>query len=258
MVCQGVFLIAQAQQNPRPKGNRDKPQSNAAKAAKRYKLTIQAGDVVGVSLKADEARLSDIGNELSKSLKTRVVLGPSMEKELITVEFYDLTFEQATRLLAPHVYVDYEIRAGASPKPVGIFLFGENDPAPAGNAVVSGDAQALMIEGNTEDPTETSSSAAQDDPLQVELNGNALTVKSRKQPLAAVIMTIAEVLDVPAELKYDAREIVDTEIKETAYEDAIPRLSPNIRLYVRADLSRVEKKPLRLVLVAPPDKPATQ
>jgi hypothetical protein len=252
VVFQGMFLPADAQPNSQSQSNKSKT------PAKRFTLKIQEGELVGVSLKADKARLSDIGAELSTLLKTRVVLGPNMEKQAITVEFYDLTLEQAMRLLAPRAYIDYEIRDGARPKPLGIFLFATNDPDPAKTAVVTGSSQAMIIEGNTEDVTDASSVTDEDDPLQVELDGSYLTVKSKKQPLAAVVMTIAEVLEVPAEIKYDSNEIVDTEIKDVHLEDAIPRLSPNIRLYIRADLSRSERKPLRLVLVAPPEKTASQ
>ena len=251
VVLQGMFLLTNAQPNPSQVDNSKKP-------VKRYTLKIQEGELVGVSLKANKARLSDVGAELATLLKTRVVLGPNMEKEAITVEFADLTVEQAVPLLAPHAYIDYEIRAGERPKALGIFLFANNDPDPSKTAVVTGSSEAMMIEGNTEDPTDASDSNAEEDPLQVELDGHYLTVKSKKQKLAAVVLTIAEVLEVPAEIKYDSSEIVDTEIKDVPFEDAIPRLSPNIRLYVRVDLTRVERKPLRLAVVAPPEKPASQ
>jgi hypothetical protein len=65
-------------------------------------------------------------------------------------------------------------------------------------------------------------------------------------------MTIAEVLGVPAEIKYDSDEIIDTNIKDVPFEDAIARVSPNIRLFVRADLARAQRTPLRLRLVRPP------
>jgi hypothetical protein len=174
-----------------------------------------------------------------------------MSKEAITVEFYDLPFEPALRLLAPHVYLDYEIRANAQPTLLAIFLMGQDDPDPAKNAVVQGSSEAMLIEGNTEDTAEESAVQREDDPLQVDLDDNHLTIKSKKQPLAAVVMTIAEVLGVPAEIKSDSNEIVDTVIKDTPFEDAIARISPNIRLYVRADLTRSQRTPLRLVLVPP-------
>jgi hypothetical protein len=224
-------------------------------AKKKYTLRITKEDIIGVSLKANKAKLSEIGVDLSKRLGVKVILGPAMEKEAISVEFADLTIEPALRLLAPHVYLDYEIRAGAQPTLLGIFLFGAGDPDPAPNAVVEAGSQAMLIEGNTEDTGQ----ATADDPLQVDLDDDDhLTIKSRKQPLAAVVMTIADVLGVPAEIKYESDEIVDTELKDMLAEDAIPRLSPNVRLYVRADLTRLQRTPLRLSIVPPAVKVASQ
>lgn len=243
----GAFLTVAA----RPQGE-TLPQ-NAAKPApkKKFRLRITKGYITGVSLKADKAKMSEIAADLSKRLGARVILGPTMSKEAITVEFYDLPLEPALRLLAPHVYLDYEIRADAQPTLLAIFLMGQDDPDPAKNAVVQGSSEAMLIEGNTEDTAEESAVQPDDDPLQVDLDDNHLTIKSKKQPLAAVVMTIAEVLGVPAEIKYDSNEIVDTVIKDTPFEDAIARISPNIRLYVRADLTRSQRTPLRLALVPP-------
>jgi hypothetical protein len=243
----GAFLTVAA----RPQGQ-TLPQSAAKPAPKKkFRLRITKGYLTGVSLKADKAKMSEIAADLSKRLGARVILGPTMSKEAITVEFYDLPLEPALRLLAPHVYLDYEVRANAQPTLLAIFLMGQDDPDPAKNAVVQGSSEAMLIEGNTEDTAEESAVQRDDDPLQVDLDDNHLTIKSKKQPLAAVVMTIAEVLGVPAEIKYDSNEIVDTVIKDTPFEDAIARISPNIRLYVRADLTRSQRTPLRLALVPP-------
>src|SRR6266566_3332513 len=86
----------------------------------------------------------------------------------------------------------------------------------------------------------------EDEPLQAELDGDQLTVKAKKQPLVAVLVTVAEVLEVPAEIKYESTEIVDADIKKEPLEDVIPRLSPNVRLFVRADLTHSKRTPLRL------------
>jgi hypothetical protein len=246
MATSGVFLAAdvraQAQTQPGP-----------AKSAprKRHRLRITKGYITAMSLKADKAKMSEIATDLSKRLGAKVILGPSLRKEALTVEFYDLPLEPALQLLAPRVYLDYEIRANAQPTLLGVFLEGLGDPDPAKNEVVQGSSEALLIEGNTEDTAEQSEAQRDEDPLQVDLDDNNLTVKSKKQRLAAVVLTIAQVLEVPAEIRYDSDEIVDTEIKDTPFEDAITRLSPNIRLYVRADLTRSQRTPLRLAVVPP-------
>jgi hypothetical protein len=248
IAAQGAFLAldckAQAQ-TPTPQNAPKQP------LKKRYTLRITKEGITGVSLKANRAKVSEIAADLSKRLGAKVILGATMEKEAITVEFADLTLEPALRLLAPRVYVDYEIRKDAQPAPMGIYLLGNTDPVPALNAVVQGSSQAMIIEGNTEDTAEPSTIERQDDPLQVDLDDNSLTIKSKKQLLAAVVLTVAEVLEIPAEIRYDSSEIVDTEIKDTPLEDAITRLSPNVRLYVRVDLNGSVRTPLRLMVVPP-------
>ena len=249
-VTLGIFLATDA----RPRGQAQPEGPARPTPKKKYTLRITKEGITGVSLKADKAKLSDIAVDLSKRLGAKVMLGPTMEKEAITVEFADLTLEHAMGLLAPRVYLDYEIQAGAPPKPLGIFLLGYSDPAPSATAVIQATSQAMLIQGHTEDPVDH----PEDYPLQVELDNALLTIKSKKQPLVAVLLTIAEVLGVQAEIKYDADEIVDTEIKDTQFEDAITRLSPNIRVYVRADLARSQRIPLRLSLVPPAGKVPSQ
>ncbi|HEV2829712.1 MAG TPA: hypothetical protein VGW76_19085 [Pyrinomonadaceae bacterium] len=223
---------------------------SAAKRApkKKHRLRITKGYVTGVSLKADKASMTEVAADLAKLLDAPVTLAPSIQKQVITVEFADIPLEPAMRLLAPRVFMDYEIRADAQPKLLGIFLVGQDDPDPAKDAIVQGSSQAMLFEGNTE---ETAEETVADEPLQVDLDDANLTIKSKKQPLVALVITIADVLGVPAEIKYESNEIVDTVIKNTPFEDAIPRLSPNIRLYVRADVTRSERTALRLVLVPP-------
>ena len=232
---------------------REKIQPGAAKPVikKKHRLRVVKGYITAVSLKADKASMPAIVADLSKQLGTQVILGPSLAKKAITVEFYDLPFETALGLLAAHVYIDYEIRANAQPTPLAIFLMDQDDPEPAKTAVVQGSSEAMLIEGNTEDGGEQSELNREEDPLEVELEDNHITIKSKKQPLAAVVLTVAQILGVPGEIKYDSDEIVDTEIKDTPYEDAIARLSPNIRLYVRADLTRSKRTALRLALLPP-------
>jgi hypothetical protein len=233
------------------------PQSAAkpAPVKKKYRLRISKQGTTGISLKADKANLSDIAAELSKRLGAKVILGPGMAKEAITVEFSDLMLEPALRLLAPHTYIDYEIKADSQPTPLGIYLLGYNDPEPATSAVVQATTQALMIQGNTEDTGEATENDP-DSPLRIEFDddGNKLTIKSKKQPLALVVLQIGDLLGVPVGLNYESDEVVDLDLKDEPIEDAIPRVSPNLRLYVRADLNKAHRTPFRLALVPPPAK----
>jgi hypothetical protein len=217
-----------------------------------YALRISTKDVIAISLKAEKIQLSSIAAEISRKLKVPVILGRAAGKREVSTDFKDLTLEPALQLLAPQVYVDYEINRlpGALPQPVGIYLNEEDDTPPAINAVVANNSQALLIEGNTEDGVETPESAQKEQPLRVIYERSALTVKAKQQPLSVVLYKIANEVSIPFEMKGDAGEVVDLDINKSSLEDAIVRMSPNVRLYVRVDLRRLERRPFLIVLLA--------
>lgn len=227
------------------------PAQNSARSD--YELRISTRDLITVSLKAEKIPLSSIASDISKRLKVPVLLGPSAGKRQVTTDFKALTLEPALQLLAPQVYIDYEINRspGALPQPVGIYLNDEDDMPPAINAVVANKSQAMLIEGHTEDGVETSETVEKAQPLKVVYERSALTVKAKKQPLAVVLYKIANELSIPFDMKGDSAELVDLDINRSSLEDAVLRISPNVRLYVRADLRRLERKPFLIVLTSP-------
>jgi hypothetical protein len=258
MSLQGLLFSVAAQQAKPESPAPAKTPATTKPAVKRYQLKITEGYVTGVSLKAKNAKMSEIAADLEKQLGAKVILAPSLQKDLVTVEFVDLPFEPAMQLLSPHTYIDYEIRANAQPKPLGIYLYGNNDPVPATDAVVTGDSQGMLIEGNTEDDT-TGPGSDDDTDLQVDFEKDYLTVTSKHQRLAAVVLEVADAIGVPAEIRGDSTEFLTTEFKQVPIEDGVKRLSPNVRFYVRADLNRAQRTPLRLVLIVPPpEKAGTQ
>jgi hypothetical protein len=177
---------------------------------------------------------------------------------LISIEFSELTLEPALQLLSPSVYVDYEIDTGANapPKALGIYFYDADQGEPPLTAVVNGASQSFLIEGNTEDGGEANTAEekkkAEEPPLRVSFQNNNLTVKARKQPLPLVLLKIGEELGIPVDIQAQSIAIVDAEISKLSVEDAVRQLSPHIRLFVRADLKRAEKRALRLVLTEPP------
>lgn len=216
-----------------------------------FVLSAKTQPLLNISLKADKARVSDVAQELAKQLKIPVQLGKQRQDELLTVEFSELTLEPALQMLAPQVYVDYEIDTGKiSPKPLGIYLFDTNQGEPPLSATINGSTQSILIEGNTEDGMETEE-AKKEKPLRITFENGLLTVKAKKQPLPEVLLKIGEELGIPVEIQDQAVAIVDTEISKLPVEDVVRQLSPNIRLFLRADLTRAEKRALRLVLAEP-------
>jgi len=157
--------------------------------------------------------------------------------------------------MSPTVYVDYEINAGSGepPKALGIYFYDLNQGEPPLTAVVNGSTQSMLIEGNTEDGVEPEAEGEKEEkPLRIEFKDNLLTVKAKKQPLSLVLLKIGEELGIPVDIQELSNSIVDTEISKLPVEDVVRQLSPSIRLFLRADLTRAERRALRLVLAEPP------
>ena len=262
LLCFAAFTLALAQR-PAPETDtkqvpkEGKPADAKPGAKLPYVLTVKTRPILNISLKAEKAKMSEVAQELSKKLKTPVFLGPLRQNELITVEFSELTLEPALQLMSPAVYVDYEIDtgSGAPPKPLGIFFYDLNQGEPPATAVVTGANQSMLIEGNTEDGVEPESDEAkkkvEEQPLRITYENGLLSVKAKKQPLTVVLLKIGEQLGIPIDIQNQNQSEVDAEISKLPVEDVVRQLSPNIRLFVRADLTRAERRALRLVLAEP-------
>jgi hypothetical protein len=223
-----------------------------------FTLSVKARPILNISLKAEKARLAEIGDALSKRLKVPVFIGAGLEKELISTEFSELTFEPAMQLLAPSVYIDYEIRTGSDgpPRPLAVYFYSVDQAEPPLTAVVTGSTQSLLIEGDTEEgvepETDEERKKLEEQPLKVSFANSLLSVKAKKQPLVLVLLKIGEQLGIPVDIQSQAEEIVDIELSKMSVEDVMRRLSPNIQMFLRADLTRSERRALRLVL---PERP---
>lgn len=227
----------------------------------RFTLSVKTEPILNISLKAEKAMLAEIGESLSKKLKVPVFVGPGLKSELISTEFSELTLEPAVQLLAPSVYVDYEIRtaAGELPRPLGIFLYAANHGEPPLTAVVSGSNQSLLIEGDTEDGVEPANEdqrkREEEQPLRISYVNGLLSVKAKKQPLVLVLLKIGEYLGVPVDIQNETEEIVDVELNKMPVEEVVRVLSPNIQLFLRADLTRSDRRALRIALPMPATEP---
>jgi hypothetical protein len=247
-------------QNPRTPGPEPKQSTKESKPTAKppFVLTVKTRPILNLSLKAEKAKMSEVAQELSKRLKVPVFLGPQRQNELISIEFSQLTIEPALQLMSPSVYVDYEIDTGSSgpPKPLGIFFYDANQGEPPLTAVVTGSSQSLLVEGNTEDgvepETDEEKQKLEELPLRVTYLNGLFTVKAKKQPLSLVLLKIGEEIGIPVDIQDQNVEIVDTEISKLPLEDIVRQLSPNIRLFMRVDLTRAERRALRLVLAQSP------
>lgn len=219
--------------------------------------TVKTRPILNLSLKAEKANMAEVAHALSERLKIPVFLGPERQKETISIEFSELTLEPALQLMSPTVYVDYELDTGSPnpPKPLGIYFFDQDQGEPPASAVVSGSNQTLLIEGNTEDGVEPETDEAkkkvEEQPLRVHYENNTLTVKAKQQPLPVVLLKIGEELGIPVDIHNERLDPIDADISKLPIEDVVRQLSPYIKLYYRADLTRAEKRALRLVLAEP-------
>jgi hypothetical protein len=255
LVCLTSFTIALSQKPTTPEADTKKESKPGPKLP--FELTVKTRPILNISLKAEKAKMSEVAQELSKRLKTPIFLGPQRQHELLTVEFSQLTLEPALQLLSPTVYVDYEINTGSNeqPKALGIYFYDANQGEPP-LTVVNSSTQSMLIEGNTEDgvepETEDAEKKEEEKPLRIVFENNLLTVKAKKQPLSLVLLKIGEEIGIPVDIQELSPSIVDAEISKLPVEDALRQLSPNIRLYLRADLTRTERRALRLVLADSP------
>jgi hypothetical protein len=253
-----VSAFAQKPTTPQtePKQSASKPADSKPAQKKPYVLTVKTLPILNISLKADKAKMSEVAQDLAKKLKVPVFLGPERTNELVSLEFSELTLEPALQLMSPTVYVDYEIDTGSMepPKPLGIYLYDVNQGEPPLSAAVNGSTQSFLIEGNTEEgepDTDDEKKAAEEQPLRVTYLNNTFTIKAKKQPLAVVLLKIGEELGIPVDIQDQNISIVDAEISKLPIEEVVRQLSPHIRLFLRADLTRAEKRALRLVLIEP-------
>jgi hypothetical protein len=241
----GLVGIAagQAKQAQPQAAKQGKPQPN-------YSLKVTTRDIIGISLKAENTPLSKVAADLSAKLKIPVLVAPSVQQHPVTADFKDLTLEPALHFLAPQVFVDYEINSapGSQARAIGIYLNAYDDPEPALGTLVPARTEAILIEGNTEDVTEP---AQQEEPTKIQYEQNSLSVSAKQQPLTVVLYKIADEMDIPFEMKWETTELVDVNIDKLPLEEAMARLSPNVRLFVRANLQKFERKPFRMVLVRP-------
>jgi hypothetical protein len=210
------------------------------------------------SLKAKEARLGEIVEELGRLTKTQVFVSPLLAKEQVSLEFSGMPLEAVLRMFAPQVYVDYEVGGGQEqPKALAVYLQALNEKPPSTSQVVKGTSEAILIEGDTEEGTgdeEAQRKRDEENPLKVSYARNNLSVRARKQPLTVVLFKIAGELGIPFELRHESPEVVDVDFSNYTVEQALRNLSPAVRLFYRTDLQTFDVQPLRIVLAQPAAK----
>jgi hypothetical protein len=241
------------------KGGTEQKQPQAAAAEgqakeKSWSVKMTRSTPQTFTVKAKDASLTEITGELSRLLKVPVTLSPVMSKQRVTLDFGGLNLEATLRMIAPQSYIDY-VTGGdeAQPKPLAIYVQANNEHAPSTTATVRGNVEAILIEGDTEEGTdsEEQKKKEEEDPLRVTFANNQLSVRARKQPLSVVLFKIANEVGVPFELRYESPEMVDVDFTNYPLDQAFRSLSPGVRFYYRLDLQTFQVQPLRLALLSP-------
>ena len=240
-----VPAVATAQAPQAPRAARPAP---VRAPVRPYALSVKNEDgFINVTLKAREARIADIAADLGMRLRARVVVGPDLAKDTVSVDLPSSPLETVLQSLAPRVLVDYEVRQNAQPLPLAIHLLSAADDEPRANTAARGVSQGVVISGHTEETPNDDGS----DPVTISGDAQRLSIAAKNQPLALVAMAVADVLGVTLDLTYPAGEPVDVRVTNLPAEDAVLGISPNLRMHVRVDLSRAERTPLKLVVTRP-------
>lgn len=252
-----IFAIQQAGAAQKPA---DTAQSSAKPAPKSWSVRVSKGAPYTFTVKAKETPLPELAEELSKVTKVPVTLSPVMSKQKVSLDFAGLNLEATLRMLAPQGFIDYVAggEGGEEPKPLALYLLAANERAPATTAAVRGSSETILIEGDTEEGTDSEAQKKREaeEPLRVTWANNQLSVRARKQPLSVVLYRIASEVGVPFELRYESPELVDVEFQNFPIDQAFRSISPGVRFYYRVDLQTFQVQPLRLALL-PPATPRT-
>jgi hypothetical protein len=244
-----------APQKSTPPAAAPKDGAKTSDAPPQWKLSVSKQVPALLSLTAKNARLTEIGAELSKKLKVPVALSPLMQKQSVTLDIANVPLEGLVRMLAPVPYIDYELSGDGAvqPRVMGIFLYAFNEEPPSKTAAVKSTNEAILIQGDTEEGTEAYEKRREkeESPLSVKFDHSRVSVRARKQPLSVILYEIANKVDIPFDMKYESSDLVDVDFSNYTLEQAVRALSPNVRLYSRTNLSNYESAPLRLSLVPP-------
>src|SRR6185312_6981470 len=207
-----------------------------------WRVRVRQERTFFLTVRAREAPLNQIAAELSRQLKSPVILSRVMQKQLVSLDFEDLPLESALQTMAPLPYIHYELQGNSAPICREIFLNAYNEPVPVPK--LENKSVSFIMEGDTE-----STGDKKEDPLQVIYRNQRLSVKVKNQSLTAVLDRIAMQLGVNFSMKQDSDELIDLDIKEVSLEEAVSYFPPTVHLHVRKDLQRLNMVPLLIEFV---------
>lgn len=223
-----------------------KPESKKA-----WWLKVNQGSPTLIGLKAQEAPLNELAQDLSKQLGVPVRLSQVMEQQRITIELDDASLETVMRSLAPQAYLDETINVqdGSTQQWLGVYLAGVNEAKPDRRANLKEHSETVLFLGHIGE--EGKAAQAEEIPLQVKVENGLLNVRARRQPVAIVLYEIAQQYGVPFELRAEHEQLIDLDVQSQRLEDVLRQLAAPIQLTRRLNLALNESEALRIILLAP-------
>lgn len=252
--CLALALFAPGAATARQKKDAPAPKTGATQPKPNWSVKVSKSAPYTFTVKAADAKVSEIAAEIAKAVKVPITLSPLMRAQRVTLDFGGLNLDATLRMLAPIPVVDYELGGDdPQPKPLAIYLQALNEQPPAPGREVRGGSQAILIEGDTEEGTDEAAERKrkEEEALKVTYANSQLSIRARKQPLSVVLFRVAVEVGVPFDLRYESTQIIDVEFDNQPLEQALRTLSPEVRLYYRQDLQTFQIQPLRLALVRP-------
>jgi hypothetical protein len=218
-----------------------------------YLLLVKRDSIMTVTLKSKDAPLAEIVKELAQKIRIPITLSEKLKNERISLNFSNISWQEALRELAPQGYADFVIRGGEArePKCLGIFLLEHAEKSPSENINIKLRSEAFLLEGDTE----TTEKPNEESSLQVNVQRGLITVRAHQQPLSVVLYKVADAFGVPFELRNEIPELLNVNMTAATPLQLLQRLPAVTQLYYRRNLQTTLDKPLRLLLEKPaPEK----
>jgi len=224
-----------------------------------FTLGVKGGILGTVSVQAKQVETKAIVERLKAELKIPIEASPVVAQHKVDLALKDAATTTLFFALAPVVFADLELSPGDEPRWTAIHLIGYNEKGPPPAIKQTGFLlfAGTPVEDSSISPEEAEAQASaevakalgtepkDDKPVLVVVVGpdGQVSLKSRKQPLIAILNEVAIKSKVPIELRGSVDMTpIDIDIRDVPLRDlgvAIGR--PEVRLMVRRNLATGEE-----------------
>ena len=227
--------------------------------AQPFTLSVKGGILGTVSVQAKQIETKAIVERLKAELKIPIEASPVVAQHKVDLALKDASTSTLFFALAPVVFADLELSPGDEPRWTAIHLIGYNEKGPPPAVKQTGFLlfAGVPVEDGSVSPEEAEAKAASevaralgaepkdDKPVLVVVVApdGQVSLKSRKQPLIAILNEVAIKSKVPIDVRGSVDMTpIDIDIRDVPLRDlgvAIGR--PEVRLIVRRNLATGEE-----------------